>query len=70
VPGTHPVPKALVAGAVMALNLKGGQKDDKGTAINTEWMPVDTKSPPGRRRHHVWTLGNTANPNKTPTPTT
>jgi hypothetical protein len=29
------------AGAVYALNLKGGQKDDAGTAIDSEWVPVD-----------------------------
>ena len=37
------VPKQLVAGGVMALNLKGGQKDTDGTAINSDWVPVDVK---------------------------
>src|SRR2546429_7299879 len=36
------IPKQLKAGAVMALNLRGGQKDTAGAAINSEWMPVDT----------------------------
>ncbi len=29
------------AGAVYALNLKGGQKDDTAAAIDSEWVPVD-----------------------------
>jgi hypothetical protein len=29
------------AGAIYALNLKGGQKDDGGVAIDSEWVPVD-----------------------------
>jgi secreted PhoX family phosphatase len=29
------------AGAVYALNLRGGQKDDAGAAIDSEWVPVD-----------------------------
>jgi secreted PhoX family phosphatase len=62
------VPKALVAGAVMALNLKGGQKDDKGTAINTEWMPVDTKALLAGEDIASDALGNTANPNKIANP--
>lgn len=62
------VPKALVAGAVMALNLKGGQKDDKGTAINTEWMPVDTQALLAGEDIASDALGNTANPNKIANP--
>lgn len=62
------VPKALVAGAVMALNLKGGQKDDKGAAINTEWMPVDTKALLAGEDIASDALGNTANPNKIANP--
>ena len=37
------VPKQLVAGGVMALNLKGGQKDTDGAAIASDWVPVDVK---------------------------
>ena len=62
------VPKALVAGAVMALNLKGGQKDDKGTAINSEWMPTDTKALLAGEDIASDALGNTANPNKIANP--
>lgn len=29
------------AGAVYALHLKGGQKDDTGAAMDSEWVPVD-----------------------------
>jgi hypothetical protein len=34
------------AGAVYALNLKGGQSDTSGTAINSEWVPVDMAAVP------------------------
>ena len=36
--------KALNAGGVMALNLKGGQKDHSGKPINSEWVAADTKA--------------------------
>ena len=62
------VPKALKAGAVMALNLKGGLKDDKGTAIHSEWMPVDTKALLAGEDITADALGNTANPNKIANP--
>ncbi|MBG6076807.1 PhoX family phosphatase [Polaromonas sp. CG_9.11] len=62
------VPKALVAGAVMALNLKGGQKDDKGAVISSEWMPVDTKALLAGEDIASDALGNTANPNKIANP--
>ena len=70
------VPKQLVAGVVMALNLKGGQKDTTGTAINSEWMPVDTApllagedllDSDGKTLKGD-ALGNTANPNKIANP--
>ena len=70
------VPKQLVAGVVMALNLKGGQKDTTGTAINSEWMPVDTSpllagedllDSDGKTLKGD-ALGNTANPNKIANP--
>jgi secreted PhoX family phosphatase len=62
------VPKALVAGGVMALNLTGGQKDDKGTAINSEWMPVDTMALLMGEDMTADALGNTANPDKIANP--
>jgi uncharacterized protein len=34
------IPSALSAGAVMALDLAGGLKDDQGGAIASDWMPA------------------------------
>jgi hypothetical protein len=62
------IPKALTAGAVMMLNLKGGQKDTAGAAINSEWMPVDTKALLVGEDIPADALGNTANPNKIASP--
>ncbi|QXZ10045.1 DUF839 domain-containing protein [Comamonas sp. Y33R10-2] len=70
------VPKQLVAGAVMALNLKGGQKDTDGTTINSEWMPVDTAAllagedllDTDGKTLKGDALGNTANPSKIANP--
>jgi secreted PhoX family phosphatase len=62
------IPKTLTAGAVMALNLKGGQKDTAGNAINSEWMPVDTKALLVGEDIAADTLGNTANPDKIASP--
>lgn len=62
------LPKALNAGAVMALNLKGGLKDDKGAAINSEWMPADTKALITGEDIAADALGNTANPDKIANP--
>jgi len=62
------IPKALTAGAVMALNLKGGQKDTAGNAINSEWMPVDTKALLTGEDIAADALGNTANPDKIASP--
>lgn len=62
------IPKQLVAGAVMALNLTGGVKDDKGVAINSEWMPVDTKALLVGEDIASDALGNTANPEKVANP--
>jgi secreted PhoX family phosphatase len=62
------VDKALKAGVVMALNLKGGQKDDQGGAINSEWMPVDTKPLLAGEDIAADALGNTAHPDKIANP--
>ena len=62
------IPKALNAGAVMALNLKGGQKDTASAAINSEWMPVDTKALLAGEDITADALGNTANPNNIANP--
>ena len=58
------IPKALNAGAVMALKLAGGQKDLGGTAINSEWMPVDLKALLTGEDIAADALGNTANPER------
>jgi secreted PhoX family phosphatase len=62
------IPKTLKAGAVMALNLKGGIKDTTGAAIASEWMPVDTKALMAGEDITADTLGNTASPNKVANP--
>jgi secreted PhoX family phosphatase len=62
------IPKALVAGAVMALNLKGGQKDTAGNAINSEWMPADLKALLVGEDIAADALGNTGNPDKIANP--
>nr|WP_314544197.1 alkaline phosphatase PhoX [uncultured Massilia sp.] len=62
------IPKALTAGAVMALNMKGGQKDTAGNAINSEWMPVDVKALIVGEDIAADSLGNTANPEKVASP--
>ncbi|MBV0881255.1 DUF839 domain-containing protein [Noviherbaspirillum sp. L7-7A] len=62
------IPSQLVAGAVMALNLKGGVKDTSGAAINSEWMPVDLKALLAGQDIPADALGNTANPDKVANP--
>ena len=58
------IDKALKAGAVMALNLKGGQKDTAGGTITSEWVPVDIKALLTGEDITADALGNTANPDK------
>jgi secreted PhoX family phosphatase len=62
------IPKALDAGAVMMLNLKGGQKDIAGAAINSEWMPADTKALITGEDIAADALGNTGNPERIANP--
>jgi secreted PhoX family phosphatase len=62
------VAKALTAGAVMALNLKGGLTDTAGNAINSEWMPADVKTLLAGEDISADALGNTANPDKIASP--
>src|SRR5690606_12908305 len=59
------------AGAVYALNLKAGQKDNNGRDINSEWVPVDMKPPAELVGEDLQTpdaLGNTANADKIANP--
>jgi secreted PhoX family phosphatase len=62
------IPKSLDAGAVMMLNLKGGIKDTLGGAIDSEWIPVDTKALITGEDIKADALGNTANPDKIANP--
>jgi secreted PhoX family phosphatase len=62
------IPKNLDAGAVMMLNLKAGIKDTQGGAINSEWMPADTKALITGEDMKADALGNTANPDKIANP--
>ncbi len=57
------VEKALVAGGVLAHTLAGGQKDTGGEAINSEWVPVQTKALLVGEDIAADALGNTSNPN-------
>jgi hypothetical protein len=59
------------AGIVYALNLKGGQSDDTGAAINSEWVPVDMAAVPALVGEDLATpdaLGNLANADKIANP--
>ena len=59
----------LIAGAVMALNLKAGQKDTSGANIVSDWVPVDIKALLTGEDYAVAdALGNRANPNKIANP--
>lgn len=59
------------AGAVYALNLKGGQKDDGGQPIDSDWVPVDMAAPAalvGEMLAAPDALGNLVNPDKIANP--
>lgn len=59
------------AGAVYALNLKGGQKDAGGQPIASEWVPVDMAAPAaliGKMRDAPDALGNLADPDRIANP--
>ena len=62
------IPAILKAGAVMALSLGGGVKDTTGVAINSEWMPGNTKALLAGQDITADALGNTANPDKVGNP--
>ena len=62
------IPAALNAGAVMALNLKGGLKDTAGQAIHSDWMPADTQALITGEDIKADALGNTAHPDKIANP--
>jgi secreted PhoX family phosphatase len=63
--------KGPSAGAVYALNMKAGQLDESGAAINSEWVPVDMAAVPALLSEDLKTadaLGNLANPDKVANP--
>jgi secreted PhoX family phosphatase len=62
------VDKQLLAGAVMAHTLAGGQKDTSGAAINSEWVPTVTKALLAGEDIAADALGNTGNPDKIANP--
>ncbi|OAJ59885.1 alkaline phosphatase [Paraburkholderia ginsengiterrae] len=65
------VDKAINAGAVYALNMRGGQRDRSGAAIDSEWVPVDMAAPAalvGEDLPAADALGNTANPERIANP--
>ncbi len=60
--------KALVAGGVMALPLAGGQVDQAGAAIKSEWLPVAMRALLMGEDIAPDALGNLANPDKVSNP--
>lgn len=59
------------AGAVYALNLRGGQRDRTGAAIASDWVPVDMAAPAGLVGEDLKTpdaLGNFAHPDRIANP--
>ncbi|WP_111745742.1 PhoX family protein [Salinisphaera orenii] len=59
------------AGAVYALNLRGGKRDTNGHAIDSEWMPVDMNgiaALTGQDLAEPDALGNRANPDRVANP--
>ncbi|MBC8636251.1 DUF839 domain-containing protein [Caballeronia sp. EK] len=64
------VDRAITAGAVYAFNLKAGQRDLGGAAIDSEWVPVDMAAPAALVGEDISsdTLGNLANPERVANP--
>ena len=68
--------KGPYSGAVYALNLRGGQRDDAGRPIESGWIPVDMRAVPelvaadfgGGARKQQDALGNYADPERIATP--
>jgi len=63
--------KAINSGAVYAMNLRGGQQASDGSAIDSEWVPVDIGAPAalvGEDLAAADALGNTANVDKVANP--
>ena len=62
------IASALNAGAVMALNLRGGLRDTQGHAIRSQWMPADIRALITGKDIASDALGNTADPEKIANP--
>jgi uncharacterized protein len=65
------VERKIAAGAVYALNLKGGQRDLSGNAIDSDWVPVDMSAPAalvGEDLASPDALGNLAHPDRIANP--
>ena len=63
--------RKIASGAVYALNLKGGQRDTSGAAIDSDWVPVDMRAPDalvGEDLAAADALGNLANPDRIANP--
>lgn len=60
--------KKLVAGGVVSHKLAGGQKDDTGAAIDSEWVPSESTLLIAGEDIAADGLGNTANPAKIASP--
>jgi secreted PhoX family phosphatase len=60
--------KALIAGGVFALNLTGGQVDQTGAAIQSDWVPSNTRAMLMGEDMAADALGNLANPDKISNP--
>jgi len=63
--------KAINSGAVYAMNLRGGQQASDGSAIDSEWVPIDIGAPAALVGEDLATadaLGNTANIDKVANP--
>lgn len=68
--GDFAVDKAINSGAVYAFNLKGGQRDLSGAAIDSEWVPVDIGAPAALVGEDITAdeLGNIGHPEKVANP--
>ena len=60
--------KPLIAGGVMTSKLTGGQKDQSGSLINSEWIPTTISALIIGEDIEQDSLGNLANPNKISNP--
>ncbi len=61
-------PKRVNAGAILAHDLTGGQKDSAGNAINSDWVPKQSRVLLMGEDIAADVLGNTANPEKIASP--